>query len=172
MSGKFSRECSSHPRVSLCRGQACDLYTSRYKRRQLYELVADVASYPHFVPFCTGSRILDSRQEKGQLEDPNTIMNVELKVGFLAFTESYVSTVTCTPCELVEVGVRSSIFWTVSMTLQKKGRSQFRYNLVQDARNSLAFPEGIVRLSPCDRVTPLIRRGRRRPHSRQSRPQV
>lgn len=33
------------------------------------------------------------------------IMEAELTVGFLAFTESYVSQVTCRPYESVEVGL-------------------------------------------------------------------
>jgi ribosome-associated toxin RatA of RatAB toxin-antitoxin module len=112
MNAKFSRECSQLSVVYTVSGTKPAFVYSRYKRRQLYELVADVASYPQFVPFCTASKVLDSHEEKGQLEysPTKTIMDVELKVGFLAFTESYVSKVTCTPCELVEVGVRSEFF--------------------------------------------------------------
>ena len=72
---------------------------SRYRPSQLYDIVADVASYPRFVPFCTGSRVLDVR--KGN--PPSTVMDAELTVGFLAFKESYVSQVTCKPFESVEV---------------------------------------------------------------------
>lgn len=61
-------------------------------------MVADVPSYPLFVPFCTGSRILNS-----QTRDQIKTMDAELTVGFMSFKESYVSKVTCTPIESVEV---------------------------------------------------------------------
>ncbi|KAH7916087.1 dehydrase and lipid transport-domain-containing protein [Hygrophoropsis aurantiaca] len=75
-----------------------------YRRSDLYRLVADVESYPSFVPYCTGSRIL------GQLtgQDRVVTMDAELTVGFLAFKDSYVSKVTCRPYESVEAVASSS----------------------------------------------------------------
>jgi hypothetical protein len=79
-----------------------------YTRQQLYELVADVDSYRHFIPFCTASKVLHSsrpdwrmRQEKDN--DPPTNLEAELKVGFLGMDESYVSKVECRPFHSVTV---------------------------------------------------------------------
>ncbi|KAF4574652.1 COQ10 family protein [Pleurotus pulmonarius] len=76
-----------------------------YNRRQLYEVVADVESYPLFVPFCTESRILRTSQSD---RTKPTAMDAELSVGFLVYQESYVSKVTCKPYELVQADASSS----------------------------------------------------------------
>ncbi|KIJ20215.1 hypothetical protein PAXINDRAFT_41252, partial [Paxillus involutus ATCC 200175] len=75
-----------------------------YRRSELYQIVADVASYPAFVPYCTGSRIL----ERKACQDGVTVMDAELTVGFLAFKESYISKVTCKPLESVQAVASSS----------------------------------------------------------------
>ncbi|KIK98005.1 hypothetical protein PAXRUDRAFT_135134 [Paxillus rubicundulus Ve08.2h10] len=75
-----------------------------YRPNELYQIVADVASYPAFVPYCTASRIL----ERKACQDGVTVMDVELTVGFLAFKESYVSKVTCKPFESVHAVASSS----------------------------------------------------------------
>ncbi|EJD01644.1 uncharacterized protein FOMMEDRAFT_90501 [Fomitiporia mediterranea MF3/22] len=76
-----------------------------YSQKQLYELVADVDNYRHFVPYCTESKVLTSRlvnphasQNEGKVEKKEA----RLTVGFLAFKESYVSEVTCRPYLSVE----------------------------------------------------------------------
>ncbi|KLO14527.1 hypothetical protein SCHPADRAFT_903202 [Schizopora paradoxa] len=82
-----------------------------YSQRQLYELVADVDSYHHFVPYCTSSKVLNSRVLKplASPEMPPVIFKeAELSVGFLAFKESYVSEVTCTPYLSVEAVASTS----------------------------------------------------------------
>ncbi|TFK43568.1 dehydrase and lipid transport-domain-containing protein [Crucibulum laeve] len=88
-----------------------------YRPQELYDIVADVASYPRFVPFCTGSRVIKSTsQNAGHVGE--TVMDAELTVGFLAFKESYVSQVTCTPCKSVQAVASSStpLFKTLSTT--------------------------------------------------------
>ena len=81
----------------------------RYSRRQLYDLVSDVASYRSFIPFCTHSRILSPPRPLPTSRSTNDATRVpmqmegELTVAFLSFQESYVSTVTCRPFESVEV---------------------------------------------------------------------
>jgi coenzyme Q-binding protein COQ10 len=70
-----------------------------YTRQQLYKVVSDVASYHHFIPFCSASRVLSTTDET---QIP-ILMDAELTVQFLAFKESYVSRVTCVPLESVEV---------------------------------------------------------------------
>ncbi|KAG0709593.1 hypothetical protein DFH29DRAFT_978479 [Suillus ampliporus] len=84
-----------------------------YGRRDLYNLVADVGSYPSFVPYCTGSRILEQRV--GQ--DGVVTMDAELMVGFFAFKESYVSRVTCRPCESVQVTSTSTPLFKTLQTV-------------------------------------------------------
>lgn len=75
-----------------------------YTRQQLYQVVADVKSYPRFVPYCTGSRILRTIPTSND----QVVMDAELTVGFFTFKESYVSKVTCTPFISVEVRARPS----------------------------------------------------------------
>jgi len=82
-----------------------------YSQKQLYELVADVDSYRHFVPYCTSSRVHNSRVLKPSATPdtpPVTFKEAELTVGFLAFKESYVSEVTCTPYLSVEAVASTS----------------------------------------------------------------
>jgi len=76
-------------------------YVCRYNERELYAVVADVASYPKFIPFCTGSRI--DPLALGRAMQGKTVVDAELTVGFLSFKESYVSSVTCIPFKSVQV---------------------------------------------------------------------
>lgn len=77
-----------------------------YNRQRLYELVADVGSYNKFIPFCTRSRVLGRREPLRGLTTPDGFsMDAELTVGFLSFTESYVSRVTCSPYDSVKVSL-------------------------------------------------------------------
>jgi coenzyme Q-binding protein COQ10 len=73
----------------------------RYSTKELYAVVADVASYPKFVPFCLASRVAASTL--AQAMQRKTVVDAELTVGFMSFKESYVSTVTCIPYESVQV---------------------------------------------------------------------
>jgi hypothetical protein len=116
-----------------------------YGRRDLYNLVADVNSYPRFVPYCTGSRILEQSVD----QDGVATMDVEIMVGFLAFKESYVSRVTCRPYESVQVSssyplteVRSE-----SPFLETIGRGIDFYASVQDPPNNMALPTGVISFS-------------------------
>jgi len=92
-----------------------------YTDRELYAVVADVASYPQFIPFCTGSRIEKSALQRAMQE--KTEVDAELTVGFLNFKESYVSTVTCIPFKSVQARASSStpLFKTLSTTWNFKG---------------------------------------------------
>ncbi|KAF9569072.1 hypothetical protein CPC08DRAFT_757263 [Agrocybe pediades] len=87
-----------------------------YNEKELYAVVADVASYPSFIPFCLGSRIEPSALQRAMRE--KTVVDAELTVGFLSFKESYVSTVTCIPFESVHACASSStpLFKTLSTT--------------------------------------------------------
>ncbi|KIK06741.1 hypothetical protein K443DRAFT_129679 [Laccaria amethystina LaAM-08-1] len=87
-----------------------------YNRKQLYDVVADVDSYPQFVPFCTSSRILTPGFDKYHKE--KTVIDAELTVGFLSLQESYVSTVTCSPYESVEVRVSISPIYILTLCIK------------------------------------------------------
>lgn len=79
----------------------------RYTRQQLYAVVSDVGSYASFIPFCTRSRVLRPLTPATSWPDTQTggamLMEAELTVAFLAYTERYTSRVTCVPYESVRV---------------------------------------------------------------------
>jgi coenzyme Q-binding protein COQ10 len=60
-----------------------------YSPDQMYALVADVARYPEFLPWCAAARIR-SREDKGDHE----VMLADLVVGFKMFRERFLSRVT------------------------------------------------------------------------------
>jgi coenzyme Q-binding protein COQ10 len=62
-----------------------DRVTVNYTPEQLYDLVADVARYPDFLPWCVGARVR-SRTE--------TELHADLTIGFGPFRESFTSKVT------------------------------------------------------------------------------
>ncbi|TFK28775.1 hypothetical protein FA15DRAFT_664829 [Coprinopsis marcescibilis] len=85
-----------------------------FTQKELYDVVSDVGSYPRFLPFCTGSRIISAVPK---LSSPGKhVLDAELSVGFLAFKETYVSQVTCVPYQSVEAVATSStpLFKTLS----------------------------------------------------------
>jgi coenzyme Q-binding protein COQ10 len=71
-----------------------------YTPRELYNVVANVPSYNQFLPFCTSSTILHDARINA--EKPFEV-EAELKVGFMGFSEGYVSKVKGTPFQAVEV---------------------------------------------------------------------
>ncbi|OCH95917.1 hypothetical protein OBBRIDRAFT_744490 [Obba rivulosa] len=86
-----------------------------YSQKQMYNVVADTASYPNFLPFCTSARVLNRSPlastpatSSSSSTPPPSSMDVELTVGFMSLTESYVSKVTCRPYESLEVVAPSS----------------------------------------------------------------
>lgn len=102
-----------------------------YGQKELFDVVSDVALYPQFIPFCTAARIVkpperlhektlgqsSSMAEKPGHVDlpPSYSMNAELTVGFMNFTESYVSKVTCVPHTSVQVNFASLLHWKSSV---------------------------------------------------------
>jgi coenzyme Q-binding protein COQ10 len=56
---------------------------------QIFELVGDVASYPEFLPWCTGARI----REK-QVTPTGEVMIADLMIGFKMVREKFTSRVT------------------------------------------------------------------------------
>jgi len=60
-----------------------------YTAEQMYGLVADVASYPEFLPWCAAARIR-SRRDEGACE----VMEADLVISFKVFRERFGSRVT------------------------------------------------------------------------------
>ena len=79
----------------------CSSRHDRYSQKELYAVVADVASYPKFIPFCTNSRI--DKQAFERAMQGRTVVEAQLSVGFMNFTEQYTSIVTCEPFKSVQV---------------------------------------------------------------------
>ncbi len=63
---------------------------SPYSPRQLYDLVADIESYPEFLPWCRAARILSGN---------GNVLHAELVIAFKHIRQSYVSEVTMHPPE-------------------------------------------------------------------------
>lgn len=99
MSVKYSRTCHSVVQLLFSNIES----SHRYPPSQLYKVVSDVESYPHFIPYCAGARILSRTPSQG----PHSVtkMEAEMTVRFMAFEASYTSHVTCTPNLSVEVGL-------------------------------------------------------------------
>ncbi|KZP00285.1 hypothetical protein CALVIDRAFT_595658 [Calocera viscosa TUFC12733] len=107
-----------------------------YDRTQLYNLVKDIPSYPHFIPYCVGARVLSGPVERAPSTDPSsetshkgpegaqkeTEFEAELEVGFMGINEHFVSRVLCRPFSLVqatatgEVGMFKTLVTTWSFT--------------------------------------------------------
>ena len=67
---------------------------SKYSSEQMFDLVADVESYPAFIPWCTKvTTISRKRDADRQLE----ILEADMSVSFKVFTESFVSRVSLDP---------------------------------------------------------------------------
>ena len=66
--------------------------TLPYTARQMYDLVADVPSYPEFLPWCAAARI----RQRAQLGD-HEVMEADLVISFKVFRERFGSRVTLWP---------------------------------------------------------------------------
>ncbi|MCJ1350503.1 MAG: hypothetical protein MMC33_000484 [Icmadophila ericetorum] len=74
--------------------------TLPYPASDLYALIADIPSYPAFLPYCTSSRVTsytapDANGKRWPCEG-------ELRVGWGGFDESFTSKVYCVPGKIVE----------------------------------------------------------------------
>jgi coenzyme Q-binding protein COQ10 len=76
---------SSHPDAPNLMPTHAERRVVPYSPEQLFDLVADVGSYPKFLPWCVGARVR-SRTETQLLAD--------LTIGFGPFRESFTSRVT------------------------------------------------------------------------------
>jgi coenzyme Q-binding protein COQ10 len=66
--------------------------TLPYSAGQMYALVADVAAYPEFLPWCAASRITSRRPD-----GPAEVMEADLVISFKVFRERFASRVTLYP---------------------------------------------------------------------------
>lgn len=63
-----------------------------YSPQQMYDLVADVARYPEFLPWCAAARV-----RRTLPEGDKTVMEADLVISFKVFREKFGSRVTLWP---------------------------------------------------------------------------
>ena len=63
-----------------------------YSADQMYALIADIETYPEFLPWCSGCRIRDKREE-----GTRKIVDADLIISFKVFRERFGSRVTMDP---------------------------------------------------------------------------
>ncbi len=66
-----------------------------YSAEEMYALIADVARYPEFLPWCAAARIRDTRQ----MPDGSTVMDADLVISFKVYREKFGSRVSLFPDE-------------------------------------------------------------------------
>jgi coenzyme Q-binding protein COQ10 len=100
-----------------------------FKPEQIFELVGDVASYPEFLPWCTGARI----REK-QVTPTGEVLVADLMIGFKMVREKFTSRVTLDRPNLrIDVAYINGPFkhlnnhWTFSPTAN--GQCQIDFHL-------------------------------------------
>jgi coenzyme Q-binding protein COQ10 len=62
----------------------------RHSASKMFDLVADVESYPQFLPLCEGLRVRSRREVDGKL-----VLVADMDVGYKAIRETFTSRVTC-----------------------------------------------------------------------------
>jgi coenzyme Q-binding protein COQ10 len=66
-----------------------------YTAQQMYDLVADVAKYPQFLPWCAAARVRSVTKQ----EDGSNLMKADLVISFKVFRERFGSNVVLYPAE-------------------------------------------------------------------------
>lgn len=66
-----------------------------YSAQQMYDLVADVARYPEFLPWCSAARVRSTTPGA----EGSVVMAAELVISFKVFRERFASKVTLWPAE-------------------------------------------------------------------------
>lgn len=64
-----------------------------YSVGEMYALIADVAAYPEFLPWCSGARI----RSRNFLPDGSEVIEADLVISFKVFRERFGSRVTLRP---------------------------------------------------------------------------
>ena len=72
-----------------------------YSAKQLYDLVADVASYPEFLPWCIAVRI-NSRKTLAP-DDNSVLLEADMVIGFKIFREKFTSHIQCQHPDRIDV---------------------------------------------------------------------
>ena len=72
-----------------------------FSQQQMFDLIADVASYPEFLPWCVATRI--------RRQTP-THMVADMAIGFKSFRESFTSQVTLNAPDSVDVRYKDGPF--------------------------------------------------------------
>jgi coenzyme Q-binding protein COQ10 len=67
----------------------------RHSATQMFDLVADVESYPLFVPLCLALHVRRRKEEQGA-----STLVADMEVGYRAIRETFTSRVTCEPAKL------------------------------------------------------------------------
>jgi coenzyme Q-binding protein COQ10 len=62
----------------------------RHSAAEMFALVADVESYPEFLPLCEGLRVRSRKETEGKL-----VLVADMEVGYKAIRETFTSRVTC-----------------------------------------------------------------------------
>lgn len=68
--------------------------TMPHTAEQMYDLIADVAAYPQFLPWCTAARINNTKLAE---DGTSTIIDADLVISFKLFREKFASRVTLNP---------------------------------------------------------------------------
>jgi len=133
---------------------------NRYSQKELYNLVADVDCYRHFLPFCHASKVLNASRPnwKSNPGDGPVELEAELKVGFLGLEESYISRVLCNPYDCVEVRNipiyrHSVLLILILFLLLTTGSCSHSHSLIQNSHHNVAIPGRIVNLAASIDVT-------------------
>jgi coenzyme Q-binding protein COQ10 len=70
-----------------------------YSADQMYDLVADVARYPEFLPWNSAARITSRRPVGGEGGETGEVMEADLVISFKVFRERFASRVTLWPAQ-------------------------------------------------------------------------
>ena len=65
-----------------------------HSAEQMYNLIADVRSYPQFLPWCTAARIKSTKPTE---DGTGTVIDADLVISFKLFREKFASRVTLNP---------------------------------------------------------------------------
>jgi len=81
----------------------------------LFAVIKNVSLYSEFVPFCVGSRVLDSQQVRFKYDplytESELVFYAEITAGFYKLKDAYVSKVTVTHLKSIEaVAVDTNLF--------------------------------------------------------------
>jgi coenzyme Q-binding protein COQ10 len=107
--------------------------TTRFSKQQIFDLVADVPSYPDFIPWCLAARVIEQESEQ--------VFLAELVIGFKGITERYTSRVTLDPYKGIRAEMVSGPFHHLINDWQfrdvEDGRTEIHLDLDFEFRGSL-----------------------------------